>query len=466
MQTYRVFLGGLFIAIVAGLPFGAIVISSVPLSYRGTVAWRFAVCYLVLSSAILIWRTLRYQRRVRCEGMIVSWIGALAAGQASYRLHPQSGIAEQSQLIHNLNSLAEAMQRRIQKLQDDRRRSFMVLAHMVEGIIAVDDEGRVLLVNEAARHFLRLSSENAVGRHLLEVIRIPEVTALVNDTQSSGDDAEVEIRGGDSKSLLVKASTLPSSSRPGVLLTIHDQTQVKHLESMRREFIANVSHELKTPLAAVKGYAETLHLGAIDDKEMAPHFVSQILAQTDRLERLIADMIQLAKAQDRSQTVVIEPVLVEPIVEQCIATYEPVAAQKQIELNVEPIGKSMSVMGEHEALLTVMNNLVGNAIRYTPSGGHVRVGCQVEDESIVIWVTDDGIGIPKVDQERIFERFYRVEKARDLKFGGTGLGLAIVKNIVQSLHGTVRLESQPGVGSTFSIVLLASSVHEAESLRA
>ncbi|WP_197452016.1 sensor histidine kinase [Rosistilla carotiformis] len=439
-----------------GLPLCIILVASVPMEYRSRLVFRFVMAYGVIAAGLSFWFAQREARRSHADAELSWWVNDLANGNLASRLRSPRLGDEQIAVVHHLNRLQEATQQQIEQLQADRRRSFMVLAHMVEGIIAIDDTRRVLLVNEAACHFLKLNSETAVGRQLLEVVRVPEVTAVVNQTLATNDDAEAEIQLSDMRQLLVKASTLPSQSRPGVLLTIHDQTHLKQLEAMRREFIANVSHELKTPLAAVKGYAETLQLGAIDDTEMAPHFVNQILAQADRLERLIADMMHLARAQDRSQPAEPTDVPVLPVIQECCETYQPVAAQKNIELTLQPFDESIAILAEREALLTVANNLVGNALRYTPEGGHVTVSCQTEDELVSIAVADDGLGIPLEDQERVFERFYRVEKARDQQYGGTGLGLAIVKNIVQSFGGTMRLKSMPGKGSTFEAVLPAS----------
>ena len=446
----------LLIAGLIGLLLGGITIASVPLEYRSQLAIRFAVAYGVIATLVSIWLVQRSTRHTKAESDLMWWANDLANGDLASRVRTPMFSGEQAQLLQHLNRLQESTRGQIEQLQADRRRSFMVLAHMVEGIVAIDDERRVLLVNEAACRFLKLNKETTVGRKLLEVIRVPEVTNLVNQTLSTNEDSEVELQSTDMRQLLVKSSTLPSESRRGVLLTIHDQTQLKQLEAMRREFVANVSHELKTPLAAVKGYAETLQLGAIDDKEIAPHFVDQILSQADRLERLIADMMHLARAQDRSQPAAPVDVLVFPVIQECCETYQPVAAQKEIELILEPFDEACTILGEREALLTVVNNLVGNALRYTQVGGHVRVSCQPGEEQVSIAVTDDGLGIPHEDQERIFERFYRVEKARDQQYGGTGLGLAIVKNIVQSFGGSMRLHSEPGKGSTFEAVLPCS----------
>jgi two-component system phosphate regulon sensor histidine kinase PhoR len=222
---------------------------------------------------------------------------------------------------------------------------------------------------------------------------------------------------------------------------------------MRREFIANVSHELKTPLAAVRGYAETLQLGAKEDPETCTHFLQQIDVQSLRLERLINDMLQLARAQTGSENLILGSVPLGPVLNESVLTYEPIANARQLTMEYEPPPENAAVFVDREALLTIANNLLGNAVRYTPEGGHVKLSVRDELNRWLISVSDDGLGIPLADQERIFERFYRVEKARDATRGGTGLGLAIVKNLVSALAGEVRLSSTPGVGSTFEVLL-------------
>lgn len=363
----------------------------------------------------------------------------------------------------------EAIRTHISKLDAERRRGFHVLGHMTDGVVAVGADRRVLLLNPAARHLLGLFRQRLVGRRLAEVVRVPQIVEAVDSVLAGRGPEEVEfdLASDGERSLRVQAIELPSDGAPGALVTIRDETQVKHLERMRREFIANVSHELKTPLAAVKGYAETLQLGAKDDPETCSHFLTQIDFQAGRLERLINDMLQLARAQTGVENLRLINLSLIPVMNESITTYQPLANARDLTINWSPPSQSIAVVADREALLTIINNLVGNAVRYTPEGGTVDVHVRAAGHLWAIVVADNGIGIPEEDQQRIFERFYRVEKARDATRGGTGLGLSIVKNLVNALSGEIRLKSKVNVGSTFEVLLpaarnTADSVSETE----
>lgn len=359
---------------------------------------------------------------------------------------------------------------RFKKLELERRRGFQVLGHMTDGVIAVSGERRVILLNTAAIRLLGLTrpgiSSTAVDgrglpqanlpeRRIAEIIRTPQVIGAVDRVLAGNgpEDLEFDLPAEHDRHLRLQAIGLPAEGADGVLITIRDETQVRKLEMLRREFVANVSHELKTPLAAVKGYTETLLLGAKDDAEVCTHFLQQIDFQASRLERLINDMLQLARAQTGTENLVLTTVSLASVIKESLTTYEPMAQARGTTLVPATIPQHAHVYADREALVTIVNNLLGNAVRYTPDGGRVELSCYLEGKYWVIAVVDNGIGIPLEDQCRIFERFYRVEKARDASRGGTGLGLSIVKNLVQALQGDVRLASQPGKGSKFEVLI-------------
>jgi two-component system phosphate regulon sensor histidine kinase PhoR len=359
---------------------------------------------------------------------------------------------------------------RFKKLELERRRGFQVLGHMTDGVIAVSGERRVILLNTAAIRLLGLTrpginssavdgrglpQTNLPERRIAEIIRIPQVIGAVDRVLAGNgpEDLEFDLPAEHDRHLRLQAIGLPAEGADGVLVTIRDETQVRKLEMLRREFIANVSHELKTPLAAVKGYTETLLLGAKDDAEVCTHFLQQIDFQASRLERLINDMLQLARAQTGTENLVLTTVSLSSVIRESLTTYEPMAQARGTTLVPAAVPQHAHVFADREALVTIVNNLLGNAIRYTPDGGRVELSCYLEGKFWVIAVVDNGIGIPLEDQCRIFERFYRVEKARDASRGGTGLGLSIVKNLVQALQGDVRLASQPGKGSKFEVLI-------------
>jgi two-component system phosphate regulon sensor histidine kinase PhoR len=257
--------------------------------------------------------------------------------------------------------------------------------------------------------------------------------------------------------LRIRVDRIETAAESNLLLTIRDETEARRVDEIRREFVANVSHELKTPLAAIKGYAETVELALEDDPGAAAHFLSQIQSQCVRLERLVADMMQLARAQSGPTNLSPIEMTLGEIVAESLKSYQPVARAKGIELTVGDDGRAASVLADREATLTIANNLIGNAIRYTPDGGHVKVDVRGRDGFWALIVSDDGVGISQSEQERIFERFYRAERTRDTERGGTGLGLSIVKNLTLAQGGEVKLTSQPGVGSTFEVWLPAAA---------
>jgi two-component system, OmpR family, phosphate regulon sensor histidine kinase PhoR len=236
-------------------------------------------------------------------------------------------------------------------------------------------------------------------------------------------------------------------------MVLHDMTELRRLESLRRELVANVSHELKTPLAAIKGYAETLRLGAVNDKQHNLHFVRRIEEQADRLHELILDILQIARLESGQETFALTNVPVAAALAKCVQQFAEAAAARSISLALQPPPDDVTVYADATGLRTIVNNLIDNALKYTPPGGQVKVRAADDGHKVVIEIEDTGVGIAEAELARIFERFYRVEKARSRDLGGTGLGLSIVKHLAHSFGGGVSVESKPGVGSTFRVQL-------------
>ncbi|TWT76639.1 Signal-transduction histidine kinase senX3 [Planctomycetes bacterium CA13] len=353
-------------------------------------------------------------------------------------------------------------------LRTSAEQATMALTKMRDGVIMLSPTREILVINPWSRRLLGLSTEGDLrGRLFREVVRIPELVNAV----------EVAVGGQTPQKLLLEivdgVTTRPVKARvdrittdkdSNLLMTLRDETEAQQIESMRREFIANLSHEIKTPLAAIKGYAETVELAIEDDPAAATHFMAQIRGQCVRLERLVADMMQLARAQSGRENLQLKTVSLAEIVDESLLSYRPVAEANQITISLDehldPSDRDRTsepnVVADHEAVLTIVNNLVGNAIRYTPQGGDVRLACRRRLDKWVLIVADTGMGMTESEQRRVFERFYRGEKTRKLAAGGTGIGLSIVKNLTKALRGEVRLESEPGKGSTFEISLPAA----------
>ena len=341
---------------------------------------------------------------------------------------------------------------------------------MIEAVIAVDDRQRVLFANDAAGRLLSFLPEAAVGRPLLEAVRhhsLHQATAEALAAWPGGGRAapgqqngqpptrrlEITLGTLPPRILSTHVARLPGEPCPGVVVVLDDVTELRRLENLRRDFVANVSHELKTPLSSIKAYAETLLSGALEDKEHRRQFVARIDEQADRLHQLIQDLLSLARIESGVEVHQIVPVPLAELMSECLAHHAPAAEAKQITLSSESPAPSVCVAADYEGLREILDNLVDNAIKYTPNGGSVTIGTRHDDGHVLIDVRDTGIGIAAEDQLRVFERFYRVDRARSRELGGTGLGLSIVKHLVQAFGGSVSLNSAPGEGSTFTVRL-------------
>lgn len=355
-------------------------------------------------------------------------------------------------------SLLENFQARYVDIQSDAEQSQSVLAAMPVGILAFNADLRLTFCNRAGINMLDLSEPIRTNARLIELIRQPKVIDVVTESQRSGQtlDSEVE-RPGDNSVLRLRAYPLPlespSSSAPPMLLIVTDETRLRQLENARRDFTANVSHELKTPLAAIKAYAETLLMGAMDDENARERFVQRIGEQAARLDSLIRDLLQLTKIQSLPERLRLTSLSVAEMVRTGMEEQSPIAAKRSVELVCPDIDEGLRVMAEYEAMRTILSNLLSNAIRYSKTGGRVEVRVAAKSDHVELSVIDNGIGIPESDLDRIFERFYRVDKARSQDAGGTGLGLSIVKYLVQALGGSITVQSKLGHGSEFTVRL-------------
>jgi len=374
----------------------------------------------------------------------VTWLLAAVVRQGTARLRPleKELLALQSQLL------------------TQRAQTAIVVENLGSGVIVLDRRGHVLLANSAAKRLFAIHRQ-PVGHPLVESIRQPELLQTIGQlfVDRAPREVIVEVRDehGVRRVLRVLCVAISYDGAAAVLLEARDESENRHLEEMRREFVANVSHELKTPLAAIKGYAETVELAIGDDPQAALHFMTQILEQCRRLERLIADMMTLARAQAGVQYLRPTTVDLTTVIAEAITTYAPIAAAKSIRLEHHSNQDTpVLICADREATLTIANNVIGNAIRYTPEGGHVVASSARDGAFGVLVVRDNGVGIPEQEQTRVFERFYRGDKARQRSNKGTGLGLAIVKNLAQAQGGRIELQSRPKQGSTFKIYLPAT----------
>lgn len=357
-----------------------------------------------------------------------------------------------------INAMADSLQVQMTRIKQNESQLESVLANMINGVVMIDAKGQILLMNRRAEEVLGFSARELVGRHFAEAKQQYELSQIIQEALETRKHIKEEITFYFPEERLLELNLVPiSQSGPGdfggVLLVLQDVSAIRRLERMRSEFVANVSHELKTPIAAVKGFAETLLGGAVQDEETARSFLQIIFDESERLNRLIGDILELSKIESRRVPLIFSPVEMESFVDKTITLLEPEAKRKSIQLSCK-IESGLYVEADEDRLRQIFMNLLANGINYTPEGGRVSLLVNALDhDHIRIQISDTGIGIPKKDLPRIFERFYRVDKARSRSSGGTGLGLSIVKHLVELHKGTLSVTSTVGVGTTFTIDL-------------
>ncbi|MFD1956589.1 two-component system histidine kinase PnpS [Paenibacillus thailandensis] len=364
---------------------------------------------------------------------------------------------EIGELGHAINAMAESLQIQMNRIQRNESQLETVLDNMINGIVMIDRSGRFLLMNRRAEEVLGFSARELVGRHYTEAKQQYELSQMIQEGLTNGKLIRDEITFYFPEERLLELNLVPVHSEngefAGVLLVLQDVTAVRRLERVRSEFVANVSHELKTPIAAVKGFAETLLSGGVKDEETARSFLQIIFDESDRLNRLIGDILELSKVESRRVPLVFSPIEIDAFIDKTVQVIAAQAEKKAISVETD-LEEGLYVEADEDRLRQIMMNLLANGISYTPEGGKVLVRARSLDEDhIAISISDTGIGIPKKDLPRIFERFYRVDKARSRSSGGTGLGLSIVKHLVELHKGTITVTSEVGEGSTFTIVL-------------
>jgi len=333
-----------------------------------------------------------------------------------------------------------------------------VLGGMVEGVLAVDGNERVLFANEAAGRILGFAPDEAVEHTLLEVVRSNDLHEIVRHTlrQREFVRSEIDWQATKPRRLIVNATPLPGDCSAGVVLVLHDVTELNRLENLRQQFVANVSHELKTPLSSIKAYTETLLGGAIDDKKNARRFLQCVDDQANRLHELILDMLALARIESDGFALELTDVCIHDVAEKCVQDHRARAQSAEISLIDETGSSDWSVHADEESLQQILDNLVDNALKYTPAGGTVTLRsrrAEADPRMAEIEVADTGPGIDPAHHERVFERFYRVDKARSRALGGTGLGLAIVKHLCQAMGGSASVENRPGGGTIVRVLV-------------
>ncbi len=355
------------------------------------------------------------------------------------------------ELAEALNENAGRLDRTIRSLTGERNLSAAILGSMVEGVAVISADERLAFANQAFSQILGLAGNAIEGRTAVEAIRQTDLLTAIREVLAGCDTVHCEVTMGTvrPRSFAATASAVRSANAAGAVLVLYDISELRRLERVRRDFVANISHEFKTPLTAIQGFAETLLGGALDDPENRGRFLEIILGHARRLARLTDDLLKLSQIEAERMELDFRPVPVSELVSACLDTARFRAGQKNLSLGVECPSDLPMVHGDRGRLSEVLQNLLDNAIQYTPDGGRITVRARAEDRRIVFNVSDTGIGIPRTDQERIFERFYRVDAARSREVGGTGLGLSIAKHIVEAHGGRIWVESAVGQGFDF-----------------
>jgi two-component system phosphate regulon sensor histidine kinase PhoR len=380
---------------------------------------------------------------------------------------PSESDDELGRLSKAINEMSLQLQNKIEEISREKDYLQTLLRGIMEGVLVVDARGRILMVNNALRQLLSLPP-HVEDRTPLEIIRNAELERTLRQVLQDGENTTLELtlpspEGKTFEVNVVGISPSPGGmvkedeGRQGVIAVFHDITRLKELEKIRRDFVANVSHELRTPLTTIKGYAETLLEGALKE-DVASHFVQVIKRHSDRLEKIVEDLLILSRIESKEFQLKMESLSVSDLIGDVLDFIKEPLNKKKISVSVGELPLTLLVYGDRQYLEQVFTNVLDNAIKYGHERGRVVISATERDQrEVEISVKDDGIGIPKEDLLRVFERFYRVDKGRSRELGGTGLGLSIVKHIVQAHGGKIWVESQLGEGSTFYFTLPAPS---------
>jgi two-component system, OmpR family, phosphate regulon sensor histidine kinase PhoR len=414
----------------------------------------FGAFMIILTAAISLYIARRISQPI---GELKRDAQRFARGDLTHRLFV-SGPEELGDLAEALNKMAQQLSARIRLITEQRNELETILSAMREGMLACDSDERIITINEAAASLLGIDLAAAKGHTVQEAVRNADLQRFIGriSLEQGETEAEIILYGPEKKFLQLSGTVLRDSEgkKIGTLVVLSDITRLRHLENIRREFVANVSHELKTPITSIKGYVETLQEGAIDDKGNARKFLEIIFKQADLLNALVDDLLSLSQIEQGAERgeVQLAEEQVRRIIEAAIAAYETRARERHIQVLLQCRGEII-VKANSRLLEQAVGNLLDNAIKYSEPDGSIEIDATQNKGEVTIKVTDHGCGIAPEHLPRLFERFYRVDKGRSRELGGTGLGLAIVKHIIQAHGGDVTVESTPGKGSTFTLHL-------------
>jgi two-component system, OmpR family, phosphate regulon sensor histidine kinase PhoR len=372
--------------------------------------------------------------------------------EGDFRPLPRDGSGDALEALGiSLNRTAARLDRTIHTLTEERNLSSAILGSMVEGVAVVNGSERLVFANPGFAEILSLDVPPTSGSALVEVVRQTELLEAVRQVLRGEPRVQSEIVTGTLRQhyFAITVAAVRAGDTTGAVVVLHDITELRKLERVRRDFVANVSHEFRTPLTAIQGFAETLLAGALDDPHNRTRFLEIILEHSRRLARLTEDLLMLSKMDAERLELEIRRLSVSQLIESCLETAQRRAAEKDLRISVNTAQRLPDIAGDRRRLAEVLQNLLDNAIQYTLPGGQIMLSAEAGEDEVILTVSDTGIGIPQADQPRIFERFYRVDVARSREAGGTGLGLAIAKHLVEVHGGRLWVDSEVGQGSQF-----------------
>ena len=371
--------------------------------------------------------------------------------QGDYDLRvPAGSYDETRQLTEAFNRMADTVRSVISRLSSERDTLSAVLETMADGVVVTDLGGRVSLYNPAARDLLGIRADRVEGVRLLELVRDNEIHQLLTSCQEDKSRHEAEVSLILPRRYLSAIAT-PLDNNEGVLLTLHDLTRMRQVETSQLEFVSNVSHELRNPMASIKAMVETLESGAVNDSQVALDFLSRMRGDVDRMNGLVNDLLELSRMESGQFKIDAEPMALAPLLHAVTNQFTETAAAQEVDVGEELAENLPSVMGDGEKLTQIFVNLLENSLKFTPPGGEILIRAQAQDEHVQIVLKDTGIGVAPQHLPHIFERFYKVDRSR--RDSGTGLGLSIVKQLVEAHGGRITVESKEGEGCAFTFTL-------------
>ncbi|MYC29397.1 MAG: PAS domain-containing protein [Chloroflexi bacterium] len=414
-------------------------------------AWGLAIGALALSA---IWLIARHSSRAqRSQGDLIEGMQRLEGGDYGNRIPPTEN-TETQPLTEAFNRMADTVGAAIMHLSSERDTLSAVLDTMADGVIVVEPAGQVSLLNPAARELLGIRQEAATGTRLVELVRDNEIHQVIAGCQSEKARQQVEVSLLTPRRYLSAIAT-PLENNGGVLLTMHDLTRMRQVETSQKEFVSNVSHELRNPMASIQAMVETLESGAVNEPPVALDFLARMRGDVNRINGLVDGLLELSRMESGQFSIEAEPTPLESLIVGVQSRFGDAAAQQEVSLSVSVEPELPLVLADGEKLTQVFVNLVENALKFTPQGGEIRILAQPAGDFVQVDLTDTGVGVAPQHLPHLFERFYKVNRSR--RDSGTGLGLAIVKQLVEAHGGQISVQSREGEGCSFTFTIPAAS---------